>query len=171
MENLKRLFKSKRRFKTMIVFHKAERLIRASEAHILKSTSWHQLNSLYLRPCTARAISAFKIWLIAFLRPLEIRTVVIRTWSAMDGLHAKPIQKTAVLILFLLQMPVVKDRRSSSDHIKIFNAWCKVFNSGEQAELTELLEEIQTYRLSLLLKTILTPKSSILEFSSCILFI
>ena len=42
----------------------------------------------------------------------------------------------------------------------------QVFNSGEQAGVDRTLEEIQTYRLSLLLKTILTPKSSILEFSS-----
>ena len=53
MENLKRLFKEANvDLKTMIVFHKAERLIRASEA---------QLNSLYLKPCTAKAIFAFKI--------------------------------------------------------------------------------------------------------------
>ena len=37
MENLKRLFKEANvDLKTMIVFHKAERLIRASEAHIFK---------------------------------------------------------------------------------------------------------------------------------------
>ena len=41
MENLKRLFKEANvDLKTMIVFHKAERLIRASEAHIFKK---HQL--------------------------------------------------------------------------------------------------------------------------------
>ena len=47
-------------------------------------------------------------------------------------------------MLYLLQMPVVKKiEEALPDHIKNIQRLMQVFNSGEQAELTELLKKFK----------------------------
>ncbi len=81
-------------------------------------------------------------------------TVLFAIWSAMVD-YTKPIQKTAVLILSITDAGRKRSEETSRSYQNI-QRLMQVFNSGEQAELTGTLEEIQTYRSKPTLKTILT---------------
>ena len=89
-----------------------------------------------------------------------------------DYMLAKPIQKTGPCLSCI---SIDAGRKKIEDALHTISKYhqrlMQVFNSGEQAELTELFEEIQTYRLSLTAQDHSDPKSSILEFSMRILFI
>ena len=62
----------------------------------------------------------------------------------MVGLHAKPIQKTAVLILYsITDAGRKKIEEALPDHIKNIQRLMQVFNSNEQAELQELLKKFK----------------------------
>ena len=123
MENLKRLFKEANvDLKTMIVFHKAERLIRASEAHIFKKhqltpTQFSVLETLY-----SKGDLRIQDLIDSILATSGNMTVVIRN-MVRDG--RKKIEEA---------LP---------DHIKNIQRLMQVFNSGEQAELTELLKKFK----------------------------
>ena len=62
---------------------------------------------------------------------MVIRNMVTDGWITREQIQA-------VLILYLLQMPDVKDQ-ALPDHIKKYSTMMQVFNSNEQAELQELL--------------------------------
>lgn len=145
MENLKRLFKEANvDLKTMIVFHKAERLIRASEAHIFKKhqltpTQFSVLETLY-----SKGDLRIQDLIDSILATSGNMTVVIRN-MVRDGWITRetdPEDRRAYLVS-ITDACRKKIEEALPDHIKNIQRLMQVFNSGEQAELTELLKKFK----------------------------
>ena len=145
MENLKRLFKEANvDLKTMIVFHKAERLIRASEAHIFKKhqltpTQFSVLETLY-----SKGDLRIQDLIDSILATSGNMTVVIRN-MVRDGWITRetdPEDRRAYLVS-ITAAGRKKIEEALPDHIKNIQRLMQVFNSGEQAELTELLKKFK----------------------------
>ena len=145
MENLKRLFKEANvDLKTLIVFHKAERLIRASEAHIFKKhqltpTQFSVLETLY-----SKGDLRIQDLIDSILATSGNMTVVIRN-MVRDGWITRetdPEDRRAYLVS-ITDPGRKKIEEALPDHIKNIQRLMQVFNSGEQAELTELLKKFK----------------------------
>ena len=145
MENLKRLFKeAKVDLKTMIVFHKAERLIRASEAHIFKKhqltpTQFSVLETLY-----SKGDLRIQDLIDSILATSGNMTVVIRN-MVRDGWITRETdpEDRRAYVVSITDAGRKKIEEALPDHIKNIQRLMQVFNSGEQAELTELLKKFK----------------------------
>lgn len=145
MENLKRLFKKANvDLKTLIVFHKAERLIRASEAHIFKKhqltpTQFSVLETLY-----SKGDLRIQDLIDSILATSGNMTVVIRN-MVRDGWITRetdPEDRRAYLVS-ITDAGRQKIEEALPDHIKNIQRLMQVFNSNEQAELQELLKKFK----------------------------
>lgn len=145
MENLKRLFKGANvDLKTLIVFHKAERLIRASEAHIFKKhqltpTQFSVLETLY-----SKGDLRIQDLIDSILATSGNMTVVIRN-MVRDGWITRetdPEDRRAYLVS-ITDAGRQKIEEALPDHIKNIQRLMQVFNSNEQAELQELLKKFK----------------------------
>ena len=145
MENLKRLFKEANvDLKPLIVFHKAERLIRASEAHIFKKhqltpTQFSVLETLY-----SKGDLRIQDLIDSILATSGNMTVVIRN-MVRDGWITRetdPEDRRAYLVS-ITDAGRQKIEEALPDHIKNIQRLMQVFNSNEQAELQELLKKFK----------------------------
>ena len=124
MENLKRLFKEANvDLKTLIVFHKAERLIRASEAHIFKKhqltpTQFSVLETLY-----SKGDLRIQDLIDSILATSGNMTVVIRNMVRDGWITRETDPEDRLHMLYLLPMPVVKRSK------KLFQIILKIFNA------------------------------------------
>ena len=145
MENLKRLLKEANvDLKTMIVFHKAERLIRASEAHIFKKhqltpTQFSVLETLY-----SKGDLRIQDLIDSILATSGNMTVVIRN-MVRDGWITRETdpEDRRAYVVSITDAGRKKIEEALPDHIKNIQRLMQVFNSGEQAELTELLKKFK----------------------------
>ena len=145
MENLKRLFKEAHvDLKTMIVFHKAERLIRASEAHIFKKhqltpTQFSVLETLY-----SKGDLRIQDLIDSILATSGNMTVVIRN-MVRDGWITRETdpEDRRAYVVSITDAGRKKIEEALPDHIKNIQRLMQVFTSGEQAELTELLKKFK----------------------------
>ena len=145
MENLKRLFKEANvDLKTMIVFQKAERLIRASEAHIFKKhqltpTQFSVLETLY-----SKGDLRIQDLIDSILATSGNMTVVIRN-MVRDGWITRETdpEDRRAYVVSITDAGRKKIEEALPDHIKNIQRLMQVFNSGEQAELTELLKKFK----------------------------
>ena len=128
----------------MIVFHKAERLIRASEAHIFKK---HQLTPnqfSVLETLYSKGDLRIQDLIDSILATSGNMTVVIRN-MVRDGWITRetdPEERRAYLVS-ITDAGRKKIEEALPDHIKNIQRLMQVFNSGEQAELTELLKKFK----------------------------
>ena len=145
MENLKRLFKEANvDLKTLIVFPKAESLIRASEAHIFKKhqltpTQFSVLETLY-----SKGDLRIQDLIDSILATSGNMTVVIRN-MVRDGWITRetdPEDRRAYLVS-ITDAGRQKIEEALPDHIKNIQRLMQVFNSNEQAEFQELLKKFK----------------------------
>jgi len=128
----------------MIVFHKAERLIRASEAHIFKKhqltpTQFSVLETLY-----SKGDLRIQDLIDSILATSGNMTVVIRN-MVRDGWITRETdpEDRRAYVVSITDAGRKKIEEALPDHIKNIQRLMQVFNSGEQAELTELLKKFK----------------------------
>ena len=137
MENLKRLFKEANvDLKTMIVFHKEAHIFKK---HQLTPTQFSVLETLY-----SKGDLRIQDLIDSILATSGNMTVVIRN-MVRDGWITRetdPEDRRAYLVS-ITDAGRKKIEEALPDHIKNIQRLMQVFNSGEQAELTELLKKFK----------------------------